>query len=144
MATINVALFYPMLAMFILTVTVLLRMFVLRVGAIRSGQVSLNYFKIYTEKNGPEKMIQAERHFANLFEVPVLFYVVCILGMIFSEGTVFVTLAWVYVAARVVHACIHLGSNKIMWRMRSYMVGWLALAAMWILLAVHLSFPVSI
>lgn len=138
MAIPNPALFFPMFAMFLLTAAVLLRMGYLRVRAIKSGQIKLNYFAIYDQNNGPEKMIQAERHFVNLFEVPVLFYAVCILGILFSQGTIFVALAWIYIAARVVHAAIHMGSNNILWRMQSYLFGWLVLGAMWVSLAIQL------
>ena len=135
----NPALVYPMFAMFILSALVLARMFATRTKAIKSGEVKISQFKVYTQEQGPAKMLQASRHFSNLFEVPVLFYAVCILGIIFSAGTVFVVLAWIYVLARVIHATIHLTSNKILLRMSAYAFGWVALASMWIVLLIHLA-----
>ena len=49
-------------------------------------------------------------------------------------GVVMVSLAWGYVAARVVHTAIHLGPNKLRWRIRAYFLSWVALAAMWVTL----------
>lgn len=145
MSSLNPQLIYPMFAMFLLTAVVLIVMFTRRASAVKTGEVKINEFKTYdTGHQGPRQMVQASRHFSNLFEAPVLFYVVCILGILFSEGFVFTVLAWMYVAARVVHAYIHIGSNKIFPRMTSYGIGWLVLAAMWLLLLIHQLFPTPI
>ena len=52
-----------------------------------------------------------------------------------QTGLAMVALAWLYVAARVVHAFVHLGSNRLRLRIRAYFAGWLTLLAMWVLLA---------
>ena len=83
----------------------------------------------------PESTQKVSRHFANLFEAPTLFYVVCLAAMVTGvTGAVMVALAWAYVAARIVHAAIHLGPNRLRWRMRAYFVSWLMLAALWVTL----------
>ncbi len=137
----NSLLIYPLFAMFLLTLFVMIRMFVTRVKALKSGAVKMSYFKIYNQEAGPTEMEQASRHFSNLFEAPVLFYVVTILGILFSEGYLFTGLAWGYVMARAVHAYIHLGSNHVMSRMRAYAVGWLMLILMWGVLMFHQLVP---
>ncbi len=140
MPLVNSTLLWPMFAMFVLSVIVLLRMVFTRFRAVKKGEVKAGYFKTYTVDGGPDDMLKASRHFSNLFEAPVLFYAVCILGMIFSEGSLFTVLAWIYVAARVFHAYVHMGSNKLIPRMCAYFVGWLALAGLWIVLVIHQSF----
>ena len=45
-------------------------------------------------------------------------------------------LAWMYVAARVMHAYIHLGGNRLRWRIRFYFLSWIVLLTMWICLVV--------
>jgi hypothetical protein len=137
-------LIYPLFAMFILTTIVMLRMFWTRVSAIKSGQVKLRYFKVYPNEELPEKMVQASRHFSNLFEMPVLFYLVSVLGILFQEGQAFLILAWVYVLARVVQAYIHLGSNRVIRRMQAYAVSWAALSLMWVILLWHQIFSVPV
>lgn len=127
----NSNLIYPLFAMFVLTLLVTSRMFVTRIRALKSGAVKLSYFKIYNQEAGPSDMEQASRHFTNLFEVPVLFYVVTIVGILYSEGLVFTVLAWLYVLARLIHAYIHLGSNNVRHRMIPFGLGWLILIAMW-------------
>jgi len=48
-------------------------------------------------------------------------------------------LAWAYVAARVAHSFIHLGSNEVVPRMLAYFSSWAVLAAMWLYLAVRVA-----
>ncbi len=127
------ALVYPMATMVLLTTLVLVRMVLGRMAAVRRGEVSARYYKTFQGEEGePRDAAQHTRHFINLFESPVLFYVVCITAMVSGHGTgVIVWLAWAYVACRVIHAFVHLGSNKIPPRMVAYGASWLVLLAIW-------------
>jgi hypothetical protein len=128
---------YPMFAMVLLTAFVLAVLFRSRVGAVREGLLSAVYFRIYQGETEPESSAKPARHFVNLFEAPVLFYVVCLAAMITHfTGIAMQALAWIYVAARVVHAYVHLGGNRLRYRMRAYFFGWGVLLAMWIYLLV--------
>lgn len=133
-------LIYPMFALVLLTMVVLAVLFRRRVRAVRTGQVALGYFGIYQGQGEPEQSAKAARHFSNLFEAPTLFYAACLGAMVTHDAALMaVVLAWIYVGARVVHAAIHLGGNRIGRRMRIYFVGWLALAALWIQLVAHVA-----
>jgi hypothetical protein len=126
---------YPMFAMVALTATVFAILLRSRVAAVRQGLVSAAYFRIYQGAVEPESSAKPARHFANLFETPVLFYVVCLAAMIIQfTGAAMQTLAWIYVAARIAHAYIHLGGNRLRHRMRAYFFGWGVLVTMWIYL----------
>jgi hypothetical protein len=130
-------LIYPMFAMVVLTAVVLVVLFRSRVRAVREGKVKAGYFKIYQGQVEPEYAAKPARHFSNLFEVPTLFYTACLTAMITQQGGQAIqVLAWVYVVARVLHAYIHLGRNKLQPRIAVYFVGWLALLVMWICLVV--------
>jgi hypothetical protein len=125
-----------MFAMVVLTAVVLATLFRSRVGAVRRGLVSADYFRIYQGAVEPESSAKSARHFTNLFEAPVLFYVVCLAAMITHfTGAAMQVLAWVYVAARTVHAYIHLGGNRLRHRIRAYFFSWFVLFAMWVYLA---------
>ncbi len=131
---------YPMFAMVLLTVVVLVILFRSRVAAVRQGLVSAAYFRIYQGEIEPESTAKPARHFANLFEAPVLFYVVCLAAMITHfTGVAMQALAWTYVAARVLHTNVHLGGNRLRKRIRAYFISWLILLAMWIYLVVGVS-----
>jgi hypothetical protein len=133
-----------MAAMVLLTMFVLVRMFRARVGAVRAGHIDANFYRLFqgaTEPAGPQKV---SRNFSNLFEAPTLFYVVCLAAMVTRvTGTVMVALAWAYVAMRIVHTAIHLGPNKLRWRIRAYFLSWVMLAAMWVTLVVGVGARVS-
>jgi hypothetical protein len=127
------ALVYPMFAMVILTATVVVTLFRRRVRAVREGLVTTSFFRIYQGAPEPESSAKAARHLSNLFEAPMLFYVACVAAMVAQQtGALMLALAWGYVAARVAHAAIHLGPNKLRWRIRAYSISWLLLLAMWL------------
>ena len=129
-----------MFAMFLLTTAVLLVMFKSRVRAVRSKDVPLSYFKNYGESPLPDYVVWPARHFSNLFEAPVLFYVACLAAMILDvTGYLIVGLAWGYVVSRVFHALVHIQKNNVFTRMRIYFVSWLFLAALWISIVVAVS-----
>lgn len=135
MPTTHVQLVYPMCAMVFLTVVVLIIMFRRRVKAVISGQVKMAHFKTFSVGEAPEGAVQASRHFSNLFEIPVLFYVACIVGMILPvQNFGFVICAWLFVMARGFHAGIHLGSNNVRPRMSAFAVGVLILVIMWVMI----------
>ena len=131
---------YPMFAMVVLTATVLVILFRSRVRAVRANKVSMKYFRIYQGEIEPEETAKPARHFANLFEAPVLFYAACITAMVTQDtGLVVQALAWIYVAARILHTAIHLGGNRVRHRLRAYFAGWLVLAVLWIHIVVHVA-----
>lgn len=128
-------LIYPMFAMVLLTAFVLRRMFLSRVRAVREGRLSIGYFATYHGAVEPDYAVKPARHFSNLFEAPVLFYVACVAAMAARTVTMpLVVLAWSYVVARVVHSYVHLGSNRVGSRIRAYFASWLVLGALWLTL----------
>jgi hypothetical protein len=135
MSSSSLHLIYPLFGMFLLSAVVLMTMFKARVRAVKSGQIKVGYFKTYESAHLPEDVIKTARHFSNLFETPVLFYLICVLGMILNiDNQWFLTLAWAYVVARAVHAYVHIGRNKVQIRMSVYTVGWVIMIAMWAIL----------
>lgn len=140
MAGMPYLLVYPMFAMVLLTVIVGLVMFRIRIQAVRAGSLDVRYFKTYNVGSPPEAVIQSGRHFTNLFEVPVLFYVACMTAMMIGiENAATVPLAWVFVVSRLAHAWVHLGSNKMFLRMAAFLVGMAAVLALWIVIVIHVA-----
>jgi hypothetical protein len=132
---------YPLFAMVLLVAIVLMRMRRLRFAAVRSGEVSIGYYRAYQEGDEPEALRVVSRHFINLFEMPVLFYVGTILVYItHSVSTWMVLLAWLYVALRYVHSYVHLGSNDVRQRVTVYFASAFVLALSWASLFVKLVF----
>ncbi|MBP1850512.1 MAPEG family protein [Rhizobium halophytocola] len=76
----------------------------------------------------------------NQFELPVLFYVCCILLYIAeADNLAAVLLAWLFVATRYAHAAVHVTTNRIRFRFYMFISGYLVLGAMWIWLAVWMA-----
>jgi hypothetical protein len=134
------SLIYPMAAMVLLTMVVLVKLFRSRVAAVRAGQIDATYFRLHQGAEEPETTRKVSRHFVNLFEAPTLFYAGCLAAMVAGAGgIVIVTLAWGYVVARALHAFVHLGGNRLRKRIAIYFASWLFLAALWVWLVVSVA-----
>ncbi len=97
------------------------------------------------EPNWPKPALQAQYAYANLFEMPVLFYVAVIVAIITRHAdTVMVVLAWVYVVFRYLQAYIHVTSNQVKYRGLMFGVSTLALMIMWGWLAVGIFLAVPV
>ena len=126
--------------MVVLTMCVLAVLFRSRVRAVRAGKVSSRYFRIYQGEVEPEETAKPARHFSNLFEAPTLFYAACLAGISTGDaGIVVQLLAWAYVAARVAHAYIHMGRNRLGRRIYAYSGSWLALLALWLHVVIYVA-----
>jgi hypothetical protein len=102
-------------------------------GRVRIGDIALG------ERNWPAKAQQAANAFSNQFELPVLFYGLVALALYTRKADLlFVVLAWVFVASRIVHAGIYVTSNRVVRRFQAYAVGALVLLLMWIIFAVRI------
>lgn len=126
---------YPMFAMFVLTLVVLGVMFRARVAGVKAGTVKPGFYKTFEGGTEPRAATQAANHFANLFQMPLYFHVVCLGGILLGiGGNLFLVLAWLYVACRCIHAWIHIGSNSLRPRMLTYTASCIVLLVMWVML----------
>ncbi len=109
-----------------------------RVRAMRGGEVRPRDVAL-REPNWPTRVTQIANAFHNQLELPTLFYVVVALILITrTNSDVFVILAWAFVAARLVHAYIHTGSNRIDHRFYAMVAGTAILGLMWVVFAVRI------
>ncbi len=133
------ALFFPMFAQFALTFWVAIYMYRTRVKAVKQGQMETRYFRTYNEGTPTDEVVKTGRHFTNLFEVPVLFFVACLFAIqINIDSALFLAMAWIFVAARYAQAYVHLGKNRIGPRIKTFGLGLFTMAAMWLYLFVEM------
>jgi len=131
---------YPLLAMAVLTLLVGLRMLQLRFRAVRRDGLSPGYFELNRGARPPEYLLRVEQHYQNLLESPMLFYVGLVLVYVTARAdAVSLTLAWLYVAARLAHLIVHVGALGLAWRRRSFLASILALYAIWFWLFARLA-----
>lgn len=125
--------FYPMILMVLLTFIVGLITMKYRIASVKSGAVSLKYFKLMEGEDVPEIITKTTRCFNNMFEVPVLFYAGCTLyislGIDSQVGLVF---AWIFVLMRYIQAYVHLTYNHLIHRMLSFWIAFLSTIGLWI------------
>ena len=132
--------FYPMFTMVVLTLIVAGILLFSRINAAKSGSVDPRVFKLNQSKEIPERLIQITNNYSNLFEIPVLFYIACLLCMVWQfQSQLMLGLAWVFVASRIVHSWIHLTRNKIIPRLFAFLTSVICVLIMWIMLFIHLA-----
>ena len=129
-------LIYPMFAMVVMTFIVLIQLFRTRTRSVAGGAVKASFYKTFQGDAEPEAAQKLTRHFANLFEAPTLYYAACLAGLTMHvTDLAFLIMAWAYVLARLIHAYIHIGKNKIYPRIYEYFSSWIILLVMWAYLA---------
>jgi hypothetical protein len=127
------SLVFPMLALVLLTFGVAVVLFRARLRSVREGHTPVSYFRVFAGSQEPEFLAKPTRHFVNLFEVPTLFYAACLAAMVVgATGVVGLILAWGFVLARLGHTWVHLGGNRVRYRLRFYLAAWLCLLALWL------------
>lgn len=130
---------YPVISMAFLTLFVGVRMLLLRIKAVRKDGMNPAYFLLNKGAKPPEYLIKTTQHYENLFELPVLFYVVAVI--ILSIGIVdyiFLVLAWSYFIIRSIHAYIHTTYNNLRHRRNMFLISTVVLYAMWLKLLIQL------
>ncbi len=133
------AILFPGIAMFFLSFAMVIVLGVSRFSAIRRGEVSIKYYRLYNEGQQTPRLQLLSRHVQNHFEVPPLFYIALLFIYVSNQVTALtVALAWLYFASRCLHSYIHLGSNNVSRRFSVYGASGLVLAALWLSLLVSL------
>lgn len=122
----------PCAAMVLVTALVWIKLYADRLSEMRSKRI--NPQSLATERAAAGKLenTQAADNFRNLFEVPVLFYVLCIAIAVNGASTSgFVAAAWAYVGLRALHSLIHVSYNRVMHRFLVYAASTVLLFGMW-------------
>jgi len=119
-----------MLAHILLVILLFLKLGMEKSKAIKAGNVDRQ--KAAMDTNAwPLAVQKISNNIKNQFETPVLFYVLSIIFYIISGADALVlTLALIYLVSRCFHAYVHIGSNFVPWRFRSFLLGMLVLLVM--------------
>ena len=135
----STAILFPVLALVFWTFLVLNALGYSRIRAGLRGQIRPEDFRLGESPTVPEGVRLTNRNYMNLLELPVLFYVGCVVIYItgMQTGTL-LGLAWAYVGLRVVHSLIHLGYNQVMHRLYVFVASNITLLVLWILIALSL------
>ncbi len=130
------ALLLPIFVLVGLTAVVWTAMVVVRNTSVAAGKATVEYYRTYRADAPPDWVERPARTFMNLLEVPVLFYVACVLMLVTRYcDEAQIHLAWLFVALRVLHAALYMGLNHVPSRFASYTAGCVTLGVLWVRLA---------
>lgn len=126
----NHSIFLPVYVLFMWAMWMFARLAYLRVSAHKNKEVRFSQFKLQT--NMPERIQLTSNNLKNLFETPVLFFVLAFFihakGM---ETPMYLGLAWAFVILRVVHSMIHITTNNVNFRFLSFLLSLIVLVWMY-------------
>ena len=118
--------------MVLLTGIVAVRMLLARVGEMKARRIYPQ--TVATSRQAAEHyhQVQAADNYRNLFEMPVLFYLLCALLVALNKAdSLYAAGAWAYVLLRCIHSYIHTGYNKVMHRFKAFLASGVVLAVLW-------------
>lgn len=127
-----VAMLMPMAAMVGLTLIVWVRLYIERIGEMRTRRIHPQAVATGREAATVLTHTQSADNLRNLFEMPVLFYALYLAVVTVGVATPFlVNGAWAYVILRAVHSLIHCTYNRVMHRFAVYVASTLLLFTLW-------------
>lgn len=130
----NTAIFWPLIVQTGLIYTIYVIMSRRRLAAVRSGEAKASDFRV--PQIEPEGSSTVVRNLVNQFELPFLFYAVCMaLYMVNGVNDATIVLAWAFVFSRIVHSWVHITSNRVRQRRPLFIVGFVINAILWLWLA---------
>ena len=120
----------PVLIQVSLTLIMFLILGFRKTGAIKAGGV--DRAKTALDNSAwPEDVVKVSNNIANQFQTPILFYTLCILFYVTNTvSTLILVLAWLYVLTRLVHAYVHITSNFVPVRFKTFIISVLTLIIM--------------
>jgi len=135
----STAIFWPVIVQIALIHLIYYLLFTRRQAAVKAGRVRLSQFRDNVTE--PEETRFLRNNLTNQFELPVLFIAGCIaLYVTGNAGPVAVILAWLFVAARLVHAYIHLSRHHHMrYRIPAFVSGYAINGLLWLWLAANIA-----
>ena len=125
--------FLPFLSMLALTMLVWIYMYYHRLTYIARNKVDPETLKsgIANTAELPSNLVDPSNNLKNLFEIPVLFYALCLyLFVTGSVDTVYVTCAWLFFIFRALHSAVHCTVNIVRLRFGVYAVSTIVLLFM--------------
>ena len=121
----NSAILLPFFGVMLLTLLVWIYMYIRRTSYLMQEKIDLR--KVDTPEKAaavvPGEISLASHNLKNLFELPVIFYAVCL--YLFANDSVdriHLLAAWWFFAFRVAHSLIHCTYNKVEHRFAAYML----------------------
>ena len=102
----------PISIMVFLNIFLIFRLLYMAAKFAQGKKVKLSQFRIF-EGEFPDRLRSARQHFQNMLQIPILFYLLCLLNILFNNYTQFdIIMCWCFVVFRVLHFFIRLQNQK--------------------------------
>ena len=102
----------PITLMAFLNLFLTFRLIFMATSYTRNKDIRLSQFRIY-EGEFPDRLRSARQQNQNMFEIPIIFYLLCLLNIYFNNYNQFdIVLAWGFVIFRMIHFFIRLQNQK--------------------------------
>lgn len=136
----NTTLIMPLFALMGVTASVWLAMYYKRISYLKKNSIDpqkLSTRQAKLEMNIPDYVSNTADNFNNLLELPIIFYVTCMLASLYNlTNPWLIVLAWGYVLLRIMHSVIQCTYNRVIHRFSAYFLSSLFL---WALVAMSAS-----
>ncbi len=102
----------PITLMAFLNLFLIFRLIFMATSYTRNKDIRLSQFRIY-EGEFPDRLRSARQQYQNMFEIPIIFYLLCLLNIYFNNYNQFdIVCAWGFVVFRMIHFFIRLQNQK--------------------------------
>lgn len=123
----------PILALLVLTFSLLIRAAAKRIVAVRKKQLNYKIVQNLDYREMPQDILLAGRSYDNQFQQPILFIILLgFLSFHSIETLIWMIAAWSYVALRFWHAFEHISARNLKRRTYAFGLSALLLMAMWL------------
>lgn len=134
----STAIFWPVIVQVALIYVVYYLLFSRRQAAVKAGRARLSQFRDNVTE--PEETRFLKNNLTNQYELPVLFIAGCIANYVTGNaGIIAILLAWLFVALRIAHAVIHIGRNRLRYRVPVFIAGYAVNGLLWLWLAINIA-----
>ena len=102
----------PISIMVFLNLFLIFRLLYMATKYTLSKEIRLSQFRMY-EGVFPDRLRSARTQFQNMFEIPILFYLLCLLNIFFKNyNQLDIILCWCFVIFRLIHFFIRIQNQK--------------------------------
>ena len=131
---------YSAVSMMLLTLFLYVRNYLDNAKAAKTKELNFKYFKAY-QGEIPEYLAVSRQTLKNQFELPIFFYFLTSLVLIFDNITTLdIIFSWLFSVSRFLHCYVRLSSNYVPNRAKIFMAGLMILIIWWIVFLYNIKF----
>ena len=131
---------YSAVSMMLLTLFLYIRNYLDNKKAAKAKELNFKYFKAY-QGEIPEYLAVSRQTLKNQFELPIFFYFLTSLVLIFDNITTLdIIFSWLFSVSRFLHCYVRLSSNYVPNRAKIFMAGLMILIIWWIVFLYNIKF----